>query len=87
MIRLPQHRTTPNPPPSTQVIALACHLVGEAQAAGGRQPRPFLIAAPASVLPNWEAELARWAPSLKASASLLLVLTHVPALQHSFASP
>ncbi|PRW58677.1 chromatin structure-remodeling complex SYD-like isoform X1 [Chlorella sorokiniana] len=48
-----------------QVIALACHLVCEAQAAGGRQPRPFLIAVPASVLPNWEAELAHWAPSLK----------------------
>lgn len=55
-----------------QVIALACHLVCQAQAAGSRQPRPFLIAVPASVLPNWEAELGRWAPSLKESG------VHVP---------
>lgn len=39
---------------------MVCHLV-ETQ---GASP-PFLIAAPASVLPNWAAELARWAPSLK----------------------
>lgn len=26
---------------------------------------PFLIAAPASVLPNWEKEFARWAPDIK----------------------
>lgn len=26
---------------------------------------PFLIAAPSSVLPNWAAELARWAPGLR----------------------
>ena len=29
---------------------------------------PFLVAAPASVLPNWEAEFARWAPSLRVVA-------------------
>ena len=28
-------------------------------------PGPFLIAAPSSVLPNWRAELARWAPGLR----------------------
>lgn len=50
-------------PPSLQVIALACHLAGEAPA--GTAPRPFLIAVPASVLPNWEAELEHWAPGLK----------------------
>ncbi|KAL4430828.1 hypothetical protein ABPG75_006084 [Micractinium tetrahymenae] len=43
-----------------QVIALVCHLAGEL-----RERRPFLIAVPSSVLPNWEAELQRWAPSLK----------------------
>ena len=26
---------------------------------------PFLIAAPASVLPNWDKEFARWAPEIK----------------------
>lgn len=44
---------------TVQVIAMICHLV---ETQGGA---PFLIAAPASVLPNWAAELARWAPALK----------------------
>jgi SNF2 family DNA or RNA helicase len=39
---------------------MICHLVE----ARGAAP-PFLIAAPASVLPNWAAELARWAPRLR----------------------
>ncbi|KAG1668599.1 hypothetical protein FOA52_001468 [Chlamydomonas sp. UWO 241] len=43
-----------------QVIAMLCHLV-EVQHLRGR----FLIVAPASVLPNWAAELARWAPRLR----------------------
>ena len=30
-----------------------------------REARPFLIAAPASVLPNWEREFDAWAPDLK----------------------
>ncbi|KAI3433655.1 hypothetical protein D9Q98_003464 [Chlorella vulgaris] len=47
-----------------QVIALVCHLVGEL----GVQYRPTLIAVPSSVLPNWEAELAQWAPRLKVVA-------------------
>ena len=51
------------PRPLLQVISLVCHLVGERQ-----EVRPFLIAVPSSVLPNWEAELKRWAPTLKASA-------------------
>lgn len=66
--------------PTFQVIALACHLVREAQAAGSRQPRPFLIAVPASVLPNWEAELRRWAPGLKVRSMhppFLAIHTHV----------
>ena len=55
--------TAPLLPLLLQVISLVCHLVGERQEA-----RPFLIAVPSSLLPNWEAELKRWAPSLKASA-------------------
>lgn len=50
-----------------QVIALVCHLAGELQ-----ERRPFLIAVPSSVLPNWEAELQRWAPGLKVSAAWLV---------------
>jgi SNF2 family DNA or RNA helicase len=34
----------------------------------GEQHRPTLIAVPSSVLPNWEAELAQWAPGLKVVA-------------------
>lgn len=45
---------------TVQVIAMMCHLI----ATQGAGP-PFLIAAPASVLPNWAAELARWAPKLR----------------------
>ncbi len=52
------------PPTWHQVIALVCHLAGELQ-----ERRPFLIAVPSSVLPNWEAELQRWAPSLKVGAA------------------
>ena len=43
-----------------QVIALLCHLVEHEQLARG----PFMIVVPASVLPSWAAELARWAPQL-----------------------
>eukprot|EP00198_Chlamydomonas_reinhardtii_P014216 XP_001703553.1 SWI2/SNF2-like protein [Chlamydomonas reinhardtii] len=43
-----------------QVIAL-CVYMNEVR--GIRDP--FLIAAPSSVLPNWAAELARWAPGLR----------------------
>eukprot|EP00955_Chlamydomonas_euryale_P078338 363132-Chlamydomonas_euryale.AAC.18 len=45
---------------TVQVIAMMCHLV-EVQ----KTQAPFLIIAPASVLPNWKAELERWAPCLK----------------------
>lgn len=63
-----------------QVIALACHLAGKGSGPSGpsgqagtskavpssaEAVRPFLVAVPASVLPNWEAELKRWAPALK----------------------
>ncbi|KAI8474646.1 MAG: P-loop containing nucleoside triphosphate hydrolase protein [Monoraphidium minutum] len=48
---------------TVQVIAMICHLLE----ARGEGP-PFLIAAPASVLPNWAAELARWAPRLRVVA-------------------
>ncbi len=43
-----------------QVIALICYCM---EARGDRGP--YLIAAPASVLQNWAAEFARWAPSVK----------------------
>lgn len=46
--------------PYLQVIALMMHLV-EADAAC----LPFLIVVPASLVPNWQAELQRWAPGLK----------------------
>lgn len=47
---------------TVQVIALVCHQL-EARGRG----HPFLIAAPASVLANWAAELRRWAPRVKAA--------------------
>lgn len=43
---------------AAQVIAMVCHLVER------KENGPYLIVAPASVLPNWRAELTRWAPSL-----------------------
>jgi SNF2 family DNA or RNA helicase len=64
---------------TVQVIALVAHCLATAQNSGvssggnfndsgnGRVSwsGPFLIAAPASVLPNWENEFKRWAPSIK----------------------
>ncbi|GJP36174.1 hypothetical protein CLOM_g20699 [Closterium sp. NIES-68] len=47
---------------TVQVIALLCYLVEVKKI-----PGPFLIVAPASVLPNWVAEFGRWAPSLRVS--------------------
>lgn len=38
---------------------MICHFVEASKAAG-----PFLVMCPASVLSNWAAELARWAPGL-----------------------
>ena len=46
-----------------QVIALICHLM-EAKNDRG----PFLIVVPSSVLPNWLAEISRWAPRVGALA-------------------
>jgi SNF2 family DNA or RNA helicase len=46
-----------------QVIALVCHLAGEL-----REQRAVLVAVPSSVLPNWEAEFARWAPALRVAS-------------------
>jgi hypothetical protein len=45
---------------TVQIIALVAYLV-ESRGSQG----PFLVAAPASVLPNWAAEFKRWAPDLK----------------------
>jgi SNF2 family DNA or RNA helicase len=47
---------------TVQIIALVTYLV-ESRGNQG----PYLIAAPASVLPNWAAEFERWAPDLKVS--------------------
>ena len=44
---------------TVQVAALLCHLAEQGE------ERPSLVAVPPSVLPNWEAELARWAPGLR----------------------
>lgn len=45
---------------TVQVLALLCYLKQVRQEA-----RPSLVLVPASVLPNWEAEAARWAPDLR----------------------
>src|SRR3982750_3304182 len=45
-----------------QVLSLLLVLKNEAQ----DQPKPSLLVAPASLLANWAAEIARFAPSLKA---------------------
>lgn len=46
-----------------QVIALIAHLIE-----AGKATRPFLILVPASLVANWEAELAAWAPSIQVVA-------------------
>ncbi|XP_011701475.1 PREDICTED: lymphoid-specific helicase-like [Wasmannia auropunctata] len=43
---------------TVQVIALICHLVEE------RQPKPYLIIAPLSTIPNWLIEFERFAPAI-----------------------
>lgn len=47
---------------TVQVCALL-RVLSSAQ--GSEHPGPFLVVAPASTLGNWEAELRRWAPSLR----------------------
>jgi SNF2 family DNA or RNA helicase len=44
---------------TVQVIALICHLIEKKNDCG-----PFLIVVPSSVMPNWLAELSRWAPRI-----------------------
>ncbi|CAM6103240.1 unnamed protein product [Calypogeia fissa] len=44
---------------TVQVIALLCYLIEKKQDRG-----PFLVVVPSSVLPNWLAEISRWAPKL-----------------------
>jgi hypothetical protein len=51
---------------TVQVVALAAHLVGDDPAR--YTGRPLLVAAPASVLPNWVAEFEAWAPALRVLA-------------------
>lgn len=48
---------------TVQVIALICHLMESKNDHG-----PFLIVVPSSVLPNWLAELGRWAPRISVIA-------------------
>jgi SNF2 family DNA or RNA helicase len=48
-----------------QVIALICHIKEESNSSDEHRHLPFLIAMPASVVPNWEKEFAHWAPGLK----------------------
>lgn len=49
---------------TVQVIALVVHVLEESKNSVDADFRPFLIAAPASVLPNWEREFATWAPDI-----------------------
>ena len=44
-----------------QVIALMAHLTETSKP----RPLPFLVVVPASLIPNWEAELAAFAPALQ----------------------
>jgi len=46
-----------------KTVQVLAYLVGEQQA--GRADRPTLVVCPKSVLPNWAAETARFAPSLR----------------------
>lgn len=45
---------------TVQVLALLCYLK-EVR----RETLPSLVLVPASVLPNWQAEAAQWAPDLR----------------------
>jgi SWI/SNF-related matrix-associated actin-dependent regulator of chromatin subfamily A member 5 len=50
-----------------QTISLIQYLKeNDPKAGAGRLQRPFLVVCPLSVLSSWMAELARWAPGLKA---------------------
>ena len=53
-----------------QSLALIAHAheqaaAGEAAESGAAAPGPFLVVAPSSVVPNWEAEARRFVPSLR----------------------
>lgn len=52
---------------TVQAIALMLHAHQRARDTG-EQPKPFLVVAPTSVVPNWAAEVGRFAPSLSTSA-------------------
>lgn len=45
---------------TVQVLALLCYFKEVCKAT-----QPSLVLVPASVLPNWQAEAARWAPDLR----------------------
>ena len=48
-----------------QSLALIAHAHESAEASGAASPGPFLVVAPSSVVPNWEAESHRFVPSLR----------------------
>ncbi|WP_295653523.1 DEAD/DEAH box helicase [uncultured Dietzia sp.] len=48
-----------------QSLALIAHAHETAAASGDAAPRPFLVVAPSSVVPNWEAEARKFVPSLR----------------------
>lgn len=51
---------------TVQVIALVAYcLEAASHSEGGKRTPPILIAAPASVLPNWEREFREWAPQVR----------------------
>jgi superfamily II DNA or RNA helicase len=62
-----------------QVLSLLLALKAEA----GSEPKPSLLVAPASLLANWASEIARFAPSLKAT---IVHLSAMPAEQLKTAS-
>jgi superfamily II DNA or RNA helicase len=51
---------------TVQSLALIAHALETAEAEG-ELPGPFLVVAPSSVVPNWEAEARRFVPSLRVS--------------------
>lgn len=51
-----------------QTIALFCHAKAAAQSSCTGPAQPFLVVAPTSVVPNWAAEIARFAPGLRTVA-------------------
>eukprot|EP00983_Pelagomonas_calceolata_P021048 661583-Pelagomonas_calceolata.AAC.4 len=62
-----------------QVIALLAHLVEKNK--GREASLPHLVAAPASILPNWVAEFERCAPDLKVCLTIIVMILPIKWLQ------